>query len=231
MQGIIYEYKNIKTNVFYIGQTRVSLKKRDWQHRNSHTKNNSYFDNVYRKHPEDFILSVLVTIDTEHKKHLINALNFLEVSYIALAKQNGKALYNILPGGNNSWRDVPPTENMLKALDNGRLLKNKRASQNKFSSEEVRIRHNKQSKEYTQRHPEQYKKTYTEANNKRKEYKRQWYQAHKEEMLAKCRLRYEQKKDEILANSKKYYQTDKQKIRKQQNSRRKAHVQTNLLQS
>lgn len=50
-------------------------------------------------------------------------------------------------------------------------------------------------------------------------------------MLAKRKLRYEQKKDEILAKSKEYYQINKQKIRKQQNSRRKAHVQTNLLQS
>lgn len=220
MKGYIYKYINIKTQMCYIGQTRNLLSKRDWEHRKG-KGTHSYFDNAYRKYPKDFVLEILVEIDTTSKTHLVNALNNLEISYIALAKSNNEKLYNILPGGNNGWKNTPPTEKMLQALEEGRKLGILRQKENKFSEEEKRIRHNIQSKEYVKRNPEQYKKTYAEANNKRKEYKKKWYQEHKEELAKQYKLKYEANKEEMLQKRKEYYQKHREEIREKQNLKNK----------
>ena len=77
----------------------MSLKKRDWGHRHN-KRSKSHFDSAYQKNPEQFTFRVLVEINTKTKELLIKTLNVLEVAYISIYRNKGKALYNILNGGN-----------------------------------------------------------------------------------------------------------------------------------
>ncbi len=182
MKGIIYEYYNTASNMYYIGQTRRSLKKRDWEHRKRKCRN-SYFERVYHKHPEQFTLKILKEINIEDKLEFINTLNKLEIEFISNYKAKNLSLYNILDGGNSGFKNISPTINMLKALEKGRNELNSKRKQNKFSEEEIKDRHNKQVKEYALNNPKKYKEIYTNANNRRKEEKRQWYLKNKERIL------------------------------------------------
>lgn len=181
MKGIIYEYYNANTNMYYIGQTRDHLAKRDWSHRKG-KGTNSYFDNAYHKYPEQFSLKILVEINLNSKELLIKTLNLLEITYIRHYKFLKRKLYNISKGGNLSLQGITPTSKMLKALEEGRINNNNKLKANKFSKEEIKERHRVQSKMYTINNPEKYKEIYTKSNAKRKEYKRQWYLKNKEKL-------------------------------------------------
>ena len=159
MKGIIYEYYNASTNMYYIGQTRDRLAKRDWSHRKG-KGTNSYFDNAYHKHPEQFSLKTLVEINFNSKELLIKTLNLLEITYIRHYKFLKRKLYNISKGGNLSLQGITPTPKMLKALEEGRINNNNKLKANKFSKEEIKERHRVQSKMYTINNPEKYKEIY-----------------------------------------------------------------------
>ena len=189
MKGIIYEYYNHSTDMYYIGQTRVRFSKRDWEHRKG-KGTNSYFDHAYHKHPEQFTSKILLELNLNNKELLIRTLNIMEITYIAHYKFLGRNLYNILKGGNLSFTETPPTANMLKALEEGRAKHNAVLRSNKYSPEEIRARHRIQSKNYAINNPEKYKEIYTNANKRRKEAKRQWYLANRERLLAKQKERY-----------------------------------------
>lgn len=174
--------------MYYIGQTRVSLKRRDWGHKHNKSKK-SYFDNAYQKHPEQFTLRAIVEINTKSKEILIKVLNILEESYISIYKNKGKSLYNILNGGNQGWSDVSPTTSMLQALKVGRDYNNTNRKANSFSKEEKAKRHSESQRKYQESHPDKYKEIYTNANQRRKEAKREWYLRNKERLLLKLRER------------------------------------------
>ena len=131
MKGIIYEYYNASTNMYYIGQTRDRLAKRDWSHRKG-KGTNSYFDNAYHKYPEQFSLKILVEINLNSKELLIKTLNLLEITYIRHYKFLKRKLYNISKGGNLSLQGITPTPKMLKALEEGRINNNNKLKANKF---------------------------------------------------------------------------------------------------
>jgi len=212
MKGIIYEYYNSTTDMYYIGQTILRFSKRDWEHRhNKHT--NSWFDNAYKKHPTQFTNKILVTIEQPSKELLIEELNKLEIYYIAHYKNNGKKLYNILEGGNSGWHNAPLSEKALQALKDGRQKAIQKKQENKLSEEEAKARHNTQSKKYNENNKEKYKEIYTNANQRRKEAKKQWYQEHKEEIAYKAKLRYEKNKETKKQYNRERYQNKKEEIR------------------
>lgn len=179
--------------MYYIGQTRVSLAKRDWQHRHSKTANMSYFDNVYRKHSEDFTLRVIFEVNVTSKKLLVSILNIMEITYISMYKRRGRNLYNLLKGGNAGWKGVTPTDKMIKALNVGRQKRNEAQKQFAMSSEERALSHKISDKKYRENNPEKYKKTYTKQNAKRKEYKKQWYLKNRDLCIERSRQRYKLK--------------------------------------
>lgn len=188
MKGFIYEYYNSSTNMYYVGQTRVSLKRRDWGHLHNKSKK-SHFDNAYQKRPEQFTFRPIVEINTKSKGLLVKVSNLLEESYISIYKNKGKLLYNILKGGNQGWRDTPPTTAMLQALAEGRNFGNTKRRANSFSKEEKARRHSERQKLYQENHPDKYKEIYTNANQRRKEAKREWYLKNKERLLLKLKER------------------------------------------
>lgn len=122
----------------------------------------------------------------------------MEITYIAHYKFLGRNLYNILKGGNSGFSGVSPTAAMLKALTEGRNKHNAIQSKNKFSLEERKTRHRIQSKTYILNNPEKYRETYTKANQRRKEAKRQWYLANRERILTKLREKYANKHSQEL---------------------------------
>lgn len=188
MKGFIYEYYNSSTNMYYVGQTRMSLKRRDWGHKHNKSKK-SYFDNAYQKHPEQFTLRPIVEINTKSKELLIKVLNILEESYISIYKSKGKSLYNILNGGNQGWSNVSPTTSMLKALEEGRNSSNSKRKALALSKEDKAGRHSESQKKYQENHPDKYKEIYTNANQRRKDAKREWYSKNKDRLLLKLRER------------------------------------------
>ena len=181
MKGFIYEYFNSAANTYYIGQTRLSLKKRDWGHRHN-KRSKSHFDRAYQKNPEQFTFRILVEINTKTKELLIKTLNVLEVAYISIYRNKGKALYNILNGGNQGWKSVALTQSMLEALILGHEKHNHELQANKLSPEERAYRHNISTKKYALTHPEKYKEIITRANARRKEAKREWYLKNKDRL-------------------------------------------------
>lgn len=182
--------------MYYIGQTRTRLKKRDWQHKRGVAKG-SFFDKVYHKHQEDFVLEIVSVVISNSKQHLVNILNELEIKYIKQYRESGCKLYNILEGGNVGWKNITPTEKMLQALEYGRNLQNQIQKQNKFSEEEIRERHKFQCRKYVEHNKERYIETYTKQNNKRKDYKHDWYIKNKERILQKQKLRYHSRRQKV----------------------------------
>ena len=189
MKGIIYEYYNHSTGMYYIGQTRVSFSKRDWEHRKGKGVN-SYFDRVYHKHPDQFTSRIILELNLDNKELLVKTLNIMEITYISHYKFLGRKLYNILKGGNLGFSNISPTTSMLEALKKGRDEHNAIQRANKYSPEEIKARHRIQSKLYSINNPEKYREIYTKANQRRNEAKRQWYLNNRERILAKQREKY-----------------------------------------
>lgn len=185
MTGYIYRYYDSVQDMYYIGQTRDRLKKRDWSHRKGKTDTHSYFDNEYHAHPEQFTLEILETIKSDSKQDLVERLNELEVFYIADYKSKGKKLYNILPGGNQGWKDIPPTQNMLDALTAGRIAFNQFEKDNALPKEERIKRHREAVKRWKCNNPENYKEYYTKQNKLRKDKKHEWYLKNRKRILDK----------------------------------------------
>ena len=179
--------------MYYIGQTRVSLTKRDWEHRHNKNPKCSYFDNAYKKHPEDFTLKIIFEVNVNSKKLLVSILNIMEITYISMYKHRGRNLYNILKGGNVGWQDIVPTYKMIETLNAGRQKYNELQKQLAMSSEEKALSHKISDKKYRENNPEKYKKTYTEQNAKRKEYKKQWYLKNKDLCIERAREHYKLK--------------------------------------
>lgn len=106
MTGIIYMYSNKTNGKKYIGQT-LDEKSRIREHKchaNSRTDSQFAFYSAIRKYGWDnFEYEVLVRVETEDKKSLINTLNQLEVYYISKynSYENG---YNNTRGGNSPRR-------------------------------------------------------------------------------------------------------------------------------
>lgn len=92
--GLIYCYTHIPTNKKYIGQT-TNFKKRINEHMNDN-RTNSYFHNLLRKHPDDFLIEIIE--DNIPKDHL----NEKEQYYIKLydTVNNG---FNLTPGGDGGF--------------------------------------------------------------------------------------------------------------------------------
>ena len=138
--------------MYYIGQTR-NFRKRDWEHKKGRISNHSWFDNCYHKHPDQFTHRFLKIIEAPSKELLVKQLNELEIYYIAEYRKSGKKLYNNLSGGNAGWKDVPPTQNMLDALNQGRKEWND-FQHSQTSKEQQLLQHRKACKRYTQNNPE-----------------------------------------------------------------------------
>ena len=186
--------------MYYIGQTRESLKRRDWGHK--HNKiSKSHFDRAYQKYPEQFTMKTLLEVNTKSKELLVKTLNIMEIAYISLYKSKNRCLYNILSGGNQGWRNTPLTQPMIDALNLGREIRNTAQSAKKFSPEERAKRHNESAKKYAKAHPEKYKEIYTKANQRRKEAKREWYLKNKERLYSK--LKEKRASQKALSNAEK----------------------------
>lgn len=171
--------------MYYIGQTRDRFSKRDWSHRHARKENRSWFDNHYTKHPEQFTHKILVTVESPSKELLVKTLNDLEISFISYYKSIGRKLFNILKGGNAGWVETEPTPKMLEALNKGRRAWNEIAKSNAMSKEEALKSHRESCERYKQNHPERYKQYYTQQNQKRAEYRKEWYQRNRDRILAK----------------------------------------------
>lgn len=89
---VIYKYENIKNGMIYIGQTN-NLKRRDKEHKNNY--NNTYFDKVYHKHPEDFTLEVVCSVET---KLTANSAEQWWIDYYDSLYPSG---YNLTKGGSS----------------------------------------------------------------------------------------------------------------------------------
>lgn len=185
MKGYIYEYYNHVKDMYYIGQTRMYFSRRDWGHRNAKSKNHSWFDNAYTKHPEQFTNKILVTVICPTKKLLVSTLNELEIAFISHYKSIGRKMYNFLNGGNVGWQDTEPTENMRRALDEGREQWNSVQKANKKTSEELKKAHREACKRYELTHYDKYKDNYTKQNKKRAAQKHEWYLKNRERILLK----------------------------------------------
>lgn len=187
--------------MYYIGQTRTTFAKRDWSHRKDNNTS-SWFDNCYRKHPDQFSSKILVTVEAPTKKLLVETLNELEIAFIAQYKSYNRKLYNFLNGGNAGWVDKTPTVNMLKALDEGRTNANAERKANARTPEEKRIAHRAACKNYELTHPDKYKQNYTKQNRKGAARKREWYLKNRERILAKMHSQTQKGQREVaLLNS------------------------------
>lgn len=199
MKGYIYEYYNHIQDMYYIGQTR-NFRKRDWEHKKGRISNHSWFDNCYHKHPDQFTHRFLKIIEAPSKELLVKQLNELEIYYIAEYRKSGKKLYNYLSGGNAGWKEVPPTQNMLDALNQGRKKWND-FQHSQTSKEQQLLQHRKACKRYAQNNPEKYKQTYTRQNKERAAKKHEWYLKNRERILAKSHSKTQKALREAALNS------------------------------
>lgn len=114
---VVYLAKNIINNKSYIGKTIKSITYRKNQHirESKLNRNNSIFHKAIRKYGEDSFEWIILG-----KYKNLSELNFAEVNWITLFKEQGNILYNITCGGdggctNSYWKGKHiPEETKIK---------------------------------------------------------------------------------------------------------------------
>ena len=98
MKGIIYEYRNVFNNKFYVGQTKYPEKR---YNNHKKAKEDSVFHFAIRKYGfESFEYNVVVEYEAETEEQLNDLLNSAEVERIKYRNSLVPNGYNVAEGGN-----------------------------------------------------------------------------------------------------------------------------------
>lgn len=101
-KGIIYSYRNINNNKYYIGQTSQPLRRYNQHIIDSKEKSKNYFHNAIHKYGiESFEYIVILTITVSNIEYT-NTMDMLESYYIKKYNSYNNG-YNRTIGGGNTW--------------------------------------------------------------------------------------------------------------------------------